>query len=200
VLLLKIGWSMPEALKTRVLSCRVTDETAKAFALWANTQRGLKPAKALALAIEQLSKPFGGRAHVGRAVAPAGLGPGARHGLYVRVNEQTYQGVLAVSKEFGGVSAWLRGVVESALGRSSDLPNRSEVMALNQATIQMWHAATNVNQIARHMNEARKAGEPVPVGSLSPEALFELSSSFEALAEANTAVIAAARKRSLHRG
>ena len=195
---------MPKTAKTCVLACRVSTADADAFAALGHRVGAPKPSSFLAALVGQAldqSRSTGVTPEPVGTVAAATPRPGGpRRLIGTRIGLGDHEAVLKLAAPYGGVSAWLRGLVEASLGRATERPAREEIEALNQATVQLWHAATNINQIARHMNEARLAGQPVPVGRLEPEALEHLRASFERLAEANTQVIAAGRRRSLNRG
>jgi hypothetical protein len=115
--------------------------------------------------------------------------------LWVHVREEEAREIRAMASPFGGVAAWFRGIVDARLGRASELPARPEIEALHHATVQLGRLGTNLNQIARALNTARLAGEPVEAERVRLDELAELKAAVNDVANRANAVIFAARRR-----
>jgi len=115
--------------------------------------------------------------------------------LWIYVTEGEVPEVQALARPFGGVTAWFRGILDARMGRASELPARPEIEALHQATVQLGRVATNINQIARALNTARLAGEPIDAGAVRVQDLAALKAAINEVSGRATAVIFAARRR-----
>lgn len=118
-------------------------------------------------------------------------------GTYVTTAERDEIAAAAVA--YGGIAAWLRGAIDARMGKAAELPALAEIQALYAATTELWRVGRNLNQIARHMNEAKRAGMPVPTDALKPQLLAQVVRSVDKLAERTDAVIAAAKRRGFGR-
>jgi hypothetical protein len=183
---------------SRVLAFRLDATLADLFIAWSKASGFQTPAKAFRAVVEHVVKQSPPTAAEPPAVTRQ---TGPRRHVGTRVPVVLHEQVVGIASQYGGTSAWLRAVIESA---TSDAPvamvTKDETIALNQATVQLWHAATNLNQIAKHLNAARRAGEPLPFTDVTPESIDELRFRIEALADSNAALISDARRRASHRG
>lgn len=115
--------------------------------------------------------------------------------LWVHVKAGEAEEIRNLAAPFGGVAAWFRGIVDARVGRARELPAREEIEALHRATVQLGRLGTNLNQIARALNTARLAGEPIPSDGLRPDDLAALKTATEEVSARANAVILAARRR-----
>jgi hypothetical protein len=120
---------------------------------------------------------------------------GRRRRLWVNVTAGEAEEMHSLAAPFGGVTAWFRGILDARMGRSTELPAREEIEALHQATVQLGRLGTNCNQIARALNTARLAGEPIDPRSAHIDNFDELKASVEDISKRANAVIFAARRR-----
>jgi hypothetical protein len=182
----------------RKLAVRVPSEYAARFeaAMRARGQRSV--AAALRSLIDAtLVSEEGTPAGAGAAPVPIErpAAQGRRRRLWVYVTPEEVPAIQALAAPFGGVTAWFRGILDARMGRAHELPAREEIEALHQATVQLGRVATNINQIARTLNTARLAGEPIPPGTVEPQELGALKAVIDEVSARATAVIFAARKR-----
>lgn len=187
--------------RTRVVSCRLPANTALRFAALARQVSLRTPARLLAHLVNQaLSQ--SGEPVASPAPAPAATQriPGPTRRVTTTLKQPDAQKLTVLADDFGGVSAWLRGRIEVALGRSTELPAHAEVEALHHATTELWAVGNNLNQVARALNEARVAGKALPVEKVAPTTIESLAERVDALAEQNVKLIAAARRRGFQRG
>jgi|SRR5581483_3888346 len=131
-------------------------------------------------------------------IPPAPARPSAKgrtRRLWVHVTAGEAEEARTLAAPFGGVAAWFRGILDARMGRVTELPARDEIEALHQATVQLGRLGTNCNQIARALNTARLAGEPIDPNAAHIENLAELKAGVEEISRRANAVIFAARRR-----
>jgi hypothetical protein len=187
-------------MKTRVLACRVSPEDHTAFAAVAASIGVPSPGALLARLVAATLKksPAAAARRPGRP-RKRHLGPTRQIATSLPADDA--ERLVELAREYGGVAAWLRGKVEASLRKEArELPAHAEVRALHEATTELWHVGTNLNQIARELNAARRAGMPAPLSRIAPDTIEALARTVDALAERNTALIAAARRRGYQRG
>ncbi len=126
------------------------------------------------------------------------LGRRPRH-ISTYVTSVEYQEIRAIAASYGGVASWVRGALDARLGKSTELPALEEVKALYAATTELWNVGRNLNQVARHMNGAKRVGMPVSTDALRPELVAKLARSVDRLAERTDAIISAAKRRGFGR-
>jgi hypothetical protein len=102
-------------------------------------------------------------------------------GTYVKGAE--HEEIVAAAAAYGGIAVWLRGAIDARLGKATELPARDEIKALYAATTELWNVGRNLNQVARHMNEAKRAGRAVETSEVRPELIVKLAQSVDRLAE-----------------
>jgi hypothetical protein len=185
-------------MKTKQIKLRVTDEKKLAFEAAAKASRfGTSSALLEYLTDQALAQMPKAEAEI-EDVPPPPKGAGGYVGT--RLSPEDLGAVKQLAKSYGGVSPWLRGLCIRALGRPVELPSVEEVLALNAAVDELFHIGNNLNQIARHMNEERRAGLPVNTGALKPELIQRLTEAFEKLADKNVALVARTLERGVVRG
>jgi hypothetical protein len=185
-------------MKTTVLQVRVAPAIKVAFEQVARSSSFGNASALLDYLVNQAIGQLNQGVEVGIAPPLPSHGPKAYIGTRLSLSETIE--VKTLAKGFGGVSPWLRGLCLKAIGKAEELPSTDELLAFHQATTELWHVGKNLNQIARHMNEDRRAGTPVNFNGLKPELIDRLAKAFENLAQKNVALVAKTRKRGVING
>lgn len=120
---------------------------------------------------------------------------GRRRRLWVNVTAEEAGEIHVLAQPYGGHTAWFRGLLDARMGRAAELPARPEIEALHAANVQLGRLATNLNQIARVLNTARLAGEPIDPGAVREAEVAELRTAVTEVKARAEAVILAARRR-----
>ena len=120
-------------------------------------------------------------------------GPSGR--LSVRLPATDVAAAKEIAAAYGGLTPWVRGLIQAHLGLATELPAVVELEALYAATIQLWHIGNNLNQAVHRLNEAHCAGLPMPSGAVTPALLEKVIRAIDVVATRNEAVIIAGRKR-----
>lgn len=117
-----------------------------------------------------------------------------RRRLTVRLSEADYGSVQELAGHYGGVTAWVRALVQERLGQVTERPAKAEVEALYEAVMQLWRVGNHLHQAVTRLAEVEE-GRAVTATGITPALLGTVAQVVEVLAERNEAVIAAARRR-----
>ena len=190
---------MPPAAPSAFLQCRISPDEFAHFAALAPTL-GLRGPSALLAGLVRAFLKSKERPIAEPKPKPVKvrLGKDAQV-VKTRVSAEQGAKLTALAASYGGVSPWLRGRVDAALGDSQELPAESEIRALHEAVLELWHVGNNLNQIAREFNRARLEGNPPPVDAMTPELIDRTNFAVKHVADRCNAVIAAARARGVGR-
>lgn len=100
-----------------------------------------------------------------------------------------------VAAEFGGLTPWIRALVQQHIGKATERPATAEIEALYAATTELWAIGKNLNQAVHRWNEAKLNGMPLPSNTVTPALLARVLATIEVVAKHNEAVLSAARRR-----
>jgi Bacterial mobilisation protein (MobC) len=178
----------------RKLAVRLPKQLADRFEGLMRSRGQRSAAGALRSLIDAELKGLGAAAQV-PAVPARPSAKGRTRRLWVHVTKEEADEIHALAQPFGGHTAWFRGVLDARMGRATELPARPELEALHEASVQLGRLATNLNQIARALNTARLAGEPVAAEAVRLDHLADLKRATGEVTRRTDAVILAARRR-----
>ena len=189
-------------METQRINFRLPKLDAERFLAAARKSRWNTPSKLLRQMVQQVigaempapgAEPIAAPTKVPNSAMPS-------KAMTIRLPAEDLVAAQTIAAAYGGLTAWLRAMVQERIGQAAERPATDEIKALYQATQELWHVGNNLNPVARELHPARLEGQPAPANKVTPELLEKLALAVDAVADRNRAIIVAARKRGNRNG
>lgn len=188
-------------MTTRIIHFRLHSADAERFVAVAKRSRARTPSQLLRQLVQQviLTNPLLAQSESVPAAAQSARPAQPTRQVNFRLPVKELEAAQTVAAAYGGVTRWVRALVQERLGQASERLATDEIKALYEATLELSHIGNNLNQVARELHTARLEGQPLPAHKVDPQLLAEMMHKVDTLAGRARALVSAARKRSHHR-